>query len=297
MLIQLSLGGLSLGAVYALLALGFVVVFRSSGVVNFAHPALLMIGAYVIARVSTGAGRPFVIALLAGVLAATAVALVVQRFLVRPMAGRSLIAISIMTLGVDTIVQTEIIRRIGVDGYVPVADPWGDRVFRAGDLVFPQSRVAALGAAALVIAAFLLWLRYSSWGVAMRAVADDPQTAALMGIRRTTVTALAWILAGLLAAIAGLFLITFPSPGLQPVSAAAALRAFPAAIIGGLDSIGGAIVGGLIVGIAESVAQGYAEDLAFLGHGFHSVIPYLVMLAVLLVRPAGLFGTKELHRV
>jgi branched-chain amino acid transport system permease protein len=118
-----------------------------------------------------------------------------------------------------------------------------------------------------------------------------------MGIRRTTVTALAWILAGLLAAVAGLFLITFPSPGLQPVSAAAALRAFPAAIIGGLDSIGGAIAGGLIVGIAESMAQGYAADLAFLGHGLHSVIPYVVMLAVLLVRPSGLFGTNELHRV
>jgi branched-chain amino acid transport system permease protein len=297
MVSQLLLGGLSLGAVYALLALGFVVVFRSSGVVNFAHPALLMIGAYVIARVSAGAGRPFVIALLAGVLAATAVALLVQRFLVRPMSGRSLIAISIMTLGVDTIVQTEIIRRIGVDGYLPVADPWGDRLVRVGGLVFPQSRVAALVAAALVITVFLLWLRYSSWGVAMRAVADDPQTAALMGIRRTTVTALAWILAGLLAAVAGLFLITFPSPGLQPVSAAAALRAFPAAIIGGLDSIGGAIAGGLIVGIAESMAQGYAADLAFLGHGLHSVIPYVVMLAVLLVRPSGLFGTNELHRV
>jgi len=297
MVIPLLLGGLSLGAVYALLALGFVVVFRSSGVVNFAHPALLMIGAYVIARVSAGAGRPFLIALLAGVLAAAAVALVVQRFLVRPMSGRSLIAISIMTLGVDTIAQTEIIRRIGVDGYLPVADPWGDRVVRAGDLVFPQSRVAALVVAALVITAFLLWLRYSSWGVAMRAVADDPQTAALMGIRRTTVTALAWILAGMLAAVAGLFLITFPSPGLQPVSGAAALRAFPAAIIGGLDSIGGAIAGGLIVGIAESVVQGYAADLSFLGAGVHSVVPYAVMLAVLLVRPSGLFGTKELYRV
>lgn len=297
MVSQLLLGGLSLGAVYALLALGFVVVFRSSGVVNFAHPALLMIGAYVIARVSAGAGRPFVIALLAGVLAATAVALLVQRFLVRPMSGRSLIAISIMTLGVDTIVQTEIIRRIGVDGYLPVADPWGDRLVRVGGLVFPQSRVAALVAAALVITVFLLWLRYSSWGVAMRAVADDPQTAALMGIRRTTVTALAWILAGLLAAVAGLFLITFPSPGLQPVTAAAALRAFPAAIIGGLDSIGGAIAGGLIVGVAESLVQGYASDLDFLGHGSQGVMPYVVMLAVLLVRPSGLFGTPELHRV
>jgi branched-chain amino acid transport system permease protein len=297
LLLQLLLGGLSLGAVYGLLALGFVVVFRSSGVVDFAHPAFLMIGTYVIARVGIGGRLPFAVALLAGVLAAGLVALAVQRFLVLPMAGRSLIAISIMTLGVDTIAQTEIIRRIGVDGYLPVADPWGDRVVRLGGLVFPQSRIAALVVAGVIIAAFLAWLRYSVWGVAMRAVADDPQTAALMGIRRTTVSALAWTLAGMLAAVAGLFLTTFPSPGLQPVSAAAALRAFPAAIIGGLDSIGGAIVGGLIVGIAESLVQGYAGDLDLLGHGAQGVMPYVVMLAVLLVRPSGLFGTPELHRV
>jgi branched-chain amino acid transport system permease protein len=170
-------------------------------------------------------------------------------------------------------------------------------VVRLGGLVFPQSRIAALVVAGVIIAAFLAWLRYSVWGVAMRAVADDPQTAALMGIRRTTVSALAWTLAGMLAAVAGLFLTTFPSPGLQSVSAAAALRAFPAAIIGGLDSIGGAIIGGLVVGIAESLVQGYAADLAFLGHGSQGVMPYVVMLAVLLVRPSGLFGTSESHRV
>jgi branched-chain amino acid transport system permease protein len=135
------------------------------------------------------------------------------------------------------------------------------------------------------------------WGIAMRAVADDPQTAALMGVRRAAVTALAWSLAGVLAAVAGLFMTVFPSPGLQPATAAVALRAFPAAIIGGLDSTGGAIVGGLVVGVAETLVQGYATDLSFLGSGFHTVMPYAVMVAVLLVRPSGLFGTKELHRV
>ena len=295
--LQLLVSGLSLGAVYALLALGFVIVFKSSGVVNFAHPAFLMIGAYTIARVGAGTHLPFLFALLAGVGVAGAVALVVQRFLVYPMAGRSLIAISIMTIGVDTIAQTEIIRRMGLDAYVPMNDPWRDGVVRIGGLVLPQTRIAALVVGAGIILAFFVWLRYSKWGVAMRAVADDPQTAALMGVRRATVSAMAWTLAGVLAAVAGLFITVFPSPGLQPATAAVALRAFPAAIIGGLDSTGGAIIGGLVVGVAESLAQGYATDLAFLGSGFHGVMPYVVMVAVLLVRPSGLFGARELHRV
>jgi branched-chain amino acid transport system permease protein len=295
--LQLLLGGLSLGAVYALLALGFVIVFKSSGVVNFAHPAFLMIGAYTIARVGAGTHLPFLLALLAGVGVAGVIALVVQRFLVYPMAGRSLIAVSIMTIGVDTIAQTEIVRRIGLDAYMPMKDPWRDRVVRIGGLVLPQTRIAALVVGAVIIFAFFVWLRYSRWGVAMRAVADDPQTAALMGVRRATVSAMAWTLAGVLAAVAGLFITVFPSPGLQPATAAVALRAFPAAIIGGLDSTGGAIIGGLVVGVAESLAQGYATDLALLGSGFHGVMPYVVMVAVLLVRPSGLFGARELHRV
>ena len=105
------------------------------------------------------------------------------------------------------------------------------------------------------------------------------------------------MLAGALAAVAGLFITVFPSPGLEPVTATIALRAFPAAIIGGLDSIEGAVVGGLVVGVAEVLTQGYAGNLSFLGLGFHTVMPYVVMVAVLLVRPSGLFGTRELSRV
>jgi branched-chain amino acid transport system permease protein len=293
---QLIISGLSLGAVYALLALGFVVIYKSSGVVNFAHPAFLMIGAYVIARLA-GRALPFAVALLLGVAAAGVAALVTERVFVRRMSGRSAIAITIMTLGADVIVETEIVRRIGIDAYVPMHDPWGDRLVHLGGMVVPQTRIAALLVCAGFIAGFLLWQRYSRWGVAMRAVAEDPPTAGLMGVRRGTVSALAWTLAGVLAAVAGLFIIVFPSPGLQPVTAAVALRAFPAAIIGGLDSTTGAIVGGAVVGIAEVLAQGYASDLTFLGAGFSSVLPYLVMVVVLLVRPSGLFGVRELHRV
>src|SRR5436190_6341984 len=294
-LIQLLVGGASLGSVYALLALGFVVVFRASGVVNFGHPALLMIGAYVIARLGL-AHVSFPLALLGGVAAAALAALLVQRFLVTTMARSSVIAVGIMTIGVDLIAETEITRRMGSD--IPTMnDPWGARVIHVGALTIPQTRIAGLVLCMALIGGFFAWFRFSSWGVAMRAVAEDPETASLMGVRRGAVSALAWTVAGGLAAVAGLFITVFHTPGLQPATAAVALAAFPAAIGGRLDSTGGAIVGGLVVGMSEALAQGYESHLRFLGLGFSSVMPYVVMVAVLLIRPAGLFGTKELHRV
>lgn len=295
-LLQLLVSGVSLGAVYALLALGFVVIFRATEVVNFAHPALLIVGVYFTARFRTVNDLPFVVAALLGVGVAVLLAFVVQRFLVRRMSGRSVIAVSIMTIGVDVIVQTEITRRLGVD-IMPVGDPWQDGVVNVFGVTVPQTRIVALVLSAVLLAAFFAWFRFSDWGVAMRASAEDPATAALMGVRRSVVAALAWVIAGALAALAGLALTMFPAPGLEPATSAVALRAFPAAIVGGLDSTTGAVVGGLLIGVTEVLAQGYASELAFLGLGFHTVMPYLVMVVVLLIRPTGLFGTKELHRV
>jgi branched-chain amino acid transport system permease protein len=291
----LSVAGVSLGAVYALLALGFVVIFKASGVVNFAHPGLLMVGAYVTARLSPGVG--FWPALVVGIGAALALALLIHRVLVHPMAVRSAVAVSIMTIGVDVVLNTEIVRRFGTVETLPMGDPWGGGVLHAAGLTIPHARIAALVAGLVIIAGFFTWFRVSMLGVAMRAVAEDPKTAALMGLRRSRVAAAAWGLAGALAAVAGLFISVSPAPGLAPATAVVALHAFPAAIIGGLDSTTGAVAGGLIVGVAEMLTQGYADQLSFLGQGFHAVMPYAVMVAVLLVRPSGLFGTRELHRV
>ena len=150
----------------------------------------------------------------------------------------------------------------------------------------------------MLIAVFFVAFKYSSWGVAMRASAEDGETAALMGIRLGRVSALAWVVAGALAAVAALFLVGAPTPGVTPVGRTRSRCArFPAAILGGLDSTGGALVGGLLIGLAESLAAGYQDQLLFLGRGFGDVVPYVVMIVVLLVRPSGLFGTKELTRV
>jgi branched-chain amino acid transport system permease protein len=149
----------------------------------------------------------------------------------------------------------------------------------------------------VLISLFFLAFKYSNWGVAMRAAAEDGEAAALMGIRLGRVSALAWVVGAGLAAVAGIFLVGAPTPGVTPAVGATALRAFPAAILGGLDSTGGALVGGLVVGITETLASGYQDQLSVLGRGFGAVVPYIVMLAVLLVRPSGLFGTRELTRV
>ena len=292
--LNLLFNGLSLGAIYALVALGFVIIFKSSEVLNFAHGSMLLLGAFVVARLQPSIGFYGAVAL--GVAAAALSALIVQRLIITPMRGAPVISLAIVTIGVDILMFTELNRRIGAD-ILSLGQPWGGKFVRIGSAGVTENRLVAMVVATLVIALFFAAFKYSSWGVAMRASAEDGETAALMGIRLGRISALAWVIGGGLAALAGVFLTGAPTPGLQPGIGAIALRAFPAAILGGLDSTGGALVGGLIIGVAESFTAGYQDKILFLGRGFGDVMPYVVMIAVLLVRPTGLFGTKELTRV
>jgi branched-chain amino acid transport system permease protein len=175
-------------------------------------------------------------------------------------------------------------------------NPWGIKAFRVGGIVIGQARIAGLLIGATIIGALFLWFKYTDWGVSMRAAATDREAASLMGIRLGRVSAVAWAIAGGLATIAALFLTAAPSPGFDGSTGLLAFKAFPAAILGGLDSPGGALAGGLIVGLSESYFKGYANNLTFLGSNFSAVVPYVVMIAVLFFRPTGLFGTKEARR-
>lgn len=292
--LSLLLNGLSLGAIYALIALGFAVIFKSSEVVSFMHGSLLLFGAYTIARLN--GSMSFWLAVPLGILATALVGLLVERVLINRLRGAQVISLAILTIGVDILLVTELTRRIGSE-ILNVKHPWGGDVVRLGQVGISANRLLAIGVAAVLIAAFFAVFKFSDWGVAMRAAAEDGETAALMGIKLGRVSALAWVVAGALAAVAGLFLVGSPTPGVAPGVQAVALRAFPAAILGGLDSTGGALVGGLVIGLAESFAAGYQNHLLFLGRGFGDVVPYVVMILVLLVRPSGLYGTKELTRV
>ncbi|WP_031004466.1 branched-chain amino acid ABC transporter permease [Streptomyces sp. NRRL F-5727] len=291
---EFLINGLSLGSIYALIALGFVVIFRATEVVNFAHASLLLAGGYLVAVLHEPLG--FWPALAAGTAGAAVVGAAVEFLVMRRHRGADHSVLAIVTIGVDILLATELTRRIGTD-ILSLGDPWGDAVVTLGPVTIAETRIAALLAAALLITAFLLAFRHTSWGVAMRAAAESQETAALMGVRLGRVSLGAWAVAGALAAVAALFLTVFPTPGLERGTSLAALKAFPAAILGGLDSTTGALAGGLIVGVTESLATGYQSDLAFLGRGIGDLAPYLVMVAVLLIRPAGLFGTKELARV
>jgi branched-chain amino acid transport system permease protein len=292
--LSLLLNGLSLGAIYALIALGFVVIFKSSEVVSFMHGSLLLLGAYLIAVLQDSLG--FWGAVVAGIALTAVTGLIVDRVLFRRLRGAAVITLAILTIGLDIVLSTELTRRIGSD-ILNIAHPWGGSVVHLGGVGITANRAVAMAVAAVLIGLFFLAFKYSNWGVAMRASAEDGEAAALMGIRLGRVSATAWMVGGALAAVAGLFLVGSPTPGITPSVGSVALRAFPAAILGGLDSTGGALVGGLVIGVAESLADGYQDQLLFLGRGFGSVVPYIVMIAVLLVRPSGLFGTRELTRV
>lgn len=292
--LELLLNGVSMGSVYALIALGFVVIFKATEVVNFAHASLLLAGGYITAILHDDIG--FWPALIVGVVGAALVGAAIEFLVMRRYRGSDQSVLAIVTIGVDILLVTDLTRRIGTS-VLTVGDPWGDTVVPLGPVHIAQTRIAALIAAGLLITAFLLAFRFTSWGVAMRVAAESAETAALMGVRLGRVSISAWAVAGGLAAVAALFLTVFPTPGLERSTSFAAMKAFPAAILGGLDSTTGALVGGLIVGVTESLATGYQGDLTFLGRGLGDLGPYLVMVVILLVRPAGLFGTKELARV
>ena len=294
LLLSLLVTGISIGAIYALVALGFVLLYKAAGVVNFAHGAVLLLGAYVTARLWEGLG--FWLAAAIGVVSGALAALLVERILTSPMREATPVALAILTIGVDIILTTELSRRMGPDIMV-IRHPWGGAASQLGGISVPANRIIALAAAGVLIGGLFLAFRFTSWGIQLRAAAEDRETAALLGVRLGWVTASSWLLAGALAVVAGIFLAGSPTPGLSPAVGVIALRALPAAILGGLDSTAGALVGGLIVGVAETLAAGYQDHLLFLGRGFGDIAPYVVMICVLLVRPAGLFGTREVGRV
>jgi branched-chain amino acid transport system permease protein len=292
--ITLFVGGLLVGAIYALVALGFVTIFRATGVINFAQGSLVLVGAYVIGRLHDSIG--FWPAVAAGIAASALVAVLIDALLIRRIRGSDLATLAILTLGVDILLLTELTREIGTD-VINVGAPWGADVIEVAGIRVPASRVIAGAVALVLVAALAVAVKLTDWGVAMRSAAEDGEIAALMGIRLNRVAAGAWALAGALAAVGGLFLTSFPAAGVTAGVGFVALAAIPAVVLGGFDSPEGAVVGGLVIGVVSVLAAGYQDELSFLGRGVGTVAPFVVMLLVLLVRPSGLFGTREVTRV
>jgi branched-chain amino acid transport system permease protein len=292
--ITLLVGGLFVGAIYALVALGFVTIFRATGVINFAQGSLVLLGAYVIGRVHESIG--FWPAVVVGIAASALAAFLVDALLIRRIRRADLGTLAILTLGVDILLLTELTREIGTD-VINIGAPWGAGVVEVAGIRVPTSRVIAGAVALVLVGALAAAVKLTDWGVAMRSAAEDGETASLMGIRLNRIAAGAWALAGALAAIGGLFLTSFPAAGVTSGVGLVALAAIPAVVLGGFDSPEGAVVGGLLIGVVSVLAAGYQDELSFLGRGVGTVAPFVVMLLVLLVRPSGLFGTREITRV
>ncbi len=292
-LIQLLVSGVAVGGVYALVGLGFVAIFKATGILNFATGEFMMLGAYFAYTALVGLHLPFWAALALALAGAAAVALVVERALLRPLFGQPTITVVMVTLGLSSILK-------GLAQIVWTAE------FRSFPRIFPRKPVL-LGPAvvpsrlfygfliALVAVGLLAaFFRYARAGVAMRATASDQGAAYGLGVDIRRMFGMAWGLGAAAAGLGGVVVGTIG--GISPQLGALGLKVFPVVILGGLDSVAGAIVGGIVIGVLENLAGGYLDPYVT-GGSVKEVVPFLVLLLILLVRPYGLFGTREIERV
>jgi len=292
-LLQTVVRGLGNGSIYALLAVGFVIIYKSMRIISFAQPSLMLAGAVLVSYLVGPVG--FYAAVLLAALGIAVLALGIERTAIRPLVGRPIFVIAIVTIGVDIVIRVIVNGYIGLD-VRQVGDPWGLRTISIGSVVVQQRYLAMMATTLVLVAALFAFFRYTRLGLAMRAASYDQEAALAQGVSVSMVFATSWALAGALAAIAGAFVGT--GAGIDQQTWIIAFKALPAIILGGLDSLGGAVVGGLAVGLVESLVATYQPDLApWLGQNFAVVSPYVLMLVVLLIRPYGLFGTPEVERV
>jgi branched-chain amino acid transport system permease protein len=293
--LQALVNGVSLAGIYALVALGFVIIYKSMQVLNFAQPALLLLGGYWVLYFATIWDLPFGIALLIGAALAALTGVVVERTTLRPMVGKPVFAVAILTIGLNTVITVIALDLMGVE-LRQMGDPWGLKFVQFAGLNIAHRQIAVIATVVLLVSLLLAFFKFSRMGLAMRATAFDQEVALTQGVSVSTVFAMSWAIAAVLAMFGGVFLGS--GIGLDRSAAVVALKALPVVVVGGLDSIAGAIVGALMVAVAETLAATYQPQYAtFLGKGFSQLVPYVVMFIVLLFRPYGLFGTKEIERV
>jgi branched-chain amino acid transport system permease protein len=293
--LNLLVAGTALGSIYALVALGFVVVFKSTGTINFAHGGFVLLGAFLTYNYSVTWDLPFILAMLMAMITMAILAVILERLVLRKLVGQPAFTVIMVTLGLLILIQQ--VQQSIWSSEVLLDDPWGADQWEVGGVVITQVRFFTVVFAAVVVAAFFVFFRFSAWGVAMRAAAIDQEAAMAQGISVARVFAISWAIAGVVAVVAGVML-GADSASVNSTLSFAALRAFPAMILGGLDSPLGAIVGGIIIGVTEVMTTGYIEPNAdWLGAGVHSVMPFVVMIAILVVKPTGLFGSRAVERV
>jgi branched-chain amino acid transport system permease protein len=289
---SLLLSGASIGLMYSLIALGFVLVYKATDAINFAQGEFVMLAGMIVALALSFNGTPLIAAIVVTVAAMIGFSFGLERVVLRPLLGRPVVAVIMATIGLAAV-----LRGIGPvlfgSEIRAVSLPIGDTPVTLGPASLPPIQIVGAVVAILLFVAFTWLFKKSRMGVAMRAVADNQQVAQAMGINVERYFALAWAMAGIISALGGI--VWGSMLGVDTQLALVGLKVFPVVILGGLDSIGGALVGGLIIGIVESMAAGYLDP--YVGGGTKDFAPYVLMILVLMVRPYGIFGKRKIERV
>ncbi len=290
--LQLVIQGLAVGSVYALVALGFVLIYKASSVINFAQGELLMVGAYVCLALLTTFQVPFWAAFFLTMAFSVILALLIERLVLRPMIGEPAISIIMITIGLSLVLKSSVAAIWGVEiSAFPSIFP--ETPLRFGEIIVSQVYVYTFLASMVFLVLFALFFKYSRMGIAMRATANSNQVALSMGISVKKVFAISWCVAAVVSAVGGILIGNIN--GVNITLSSVGLKVFPAVILGGLDSIPGAVLGGLIIGVLENLSGGYLDQL--FGGGVKEVAPFVVLVIILMVKPYGLFGTEEIERV
>jgi len=288
--VQVFINGLSIGFLYAISALGFVMIFKSSSVLNFAHGELLAIGAFFFLVLSAWLKLPIVLCFLITLAGCFALGFIIERLFLRPLIGEALIEVIMLTVGLSAMFRGLMLLIFGGNlhnypQFLPEA-----LSISVGNIYVPSVYVSSFIIGLIFLGVFGFFFKYSSQGIYMRSVADHQPAALSLGVNVRRVFALSWAIAAVVCAMSGIVLGIINGINVHQLSAIG-LKVFPVVILGGLDSIGGAIIGGIIIGLLETFTGGY------LSTSLREVIPYIVLVFILMVKPYGLFGSVEIERV
>ena len=289
-ILQNILSGISIGCIYGLVALGFVLIFKATEVINFAQGELLMLGAFLSYSLITYAGFPYWAAMLTAVVIMGLFGMFMERAILRSLVGEPVYAIVIVTIGISFFLKSAatMVPGWGSDTY-GFKTPFTDKFVNWGPLIISWEHLSIITITTALILILFAFFRYTRVGTTMRATSQNQMAAVYMGISVTRIFSLTWTIAAVLGAIGGVLLapITFVHMNMGYIG----LKAFPAAVLGGFNSLPGAIVGGLILGITESLAGFYLPE------GWKNVAAWIILIVVLIIRPQGLFGIQEKKKV
>ena len=284
--------GVMIGLMYALIALGFVLIYKATDAINFAQGEFVMFAGFIAAGAADIAGAPFWVSALLAIGGMVVLGFGLERVVLRPMIGRPVIAVVMATIGLADVLRGTATMAFGAGTRV-IDMPVSDEPFQLGPVMLPPVQLVGAAVSLVFLAAFTWFFLKSRIGIAMRAVADSQQVAMAVGIDVRRYFALAWAMAGIVSALGGIVWGAMLSVDNQ--LALVGLKVFPVVILGGLDSVIGAVVGGLIVGVTENLAAGYFDP--YVGGGTKDFAPYLLMTLVLMIRPEGIFGRRRIERV